>query len=794
MTEQPVLTPPKFCEYSSGECDQSFTSVEPLDAFFVYPSQPVHLANSLKECVNQLRAGRPRNRWLSWQELSISGQIIFCEICKAIRASKLVVANITSINFNVLFEFGYAIGLRKLVLPVRDATYEAHKKAFDEIGIFDNIGFQSFTNSSEIYDSVLSNKAFSPPVYTRPELNTRYPVYYLRAPVDTDGSVRMFSCLKKSYFRFRSFDSRETPRLSLHDAFRNVLSSLSVVVHLIDPNRSMAAVHNARCAFVCGMALAAGKHVLMLQEGYVTHPIDYRDIIVPYNDVDSIPIHVESIVRATADAMQTMDAIRIQLPKGLLERIDMGDIAAENEISSLSSYFVKTPQFQQAQQGHARIVVGRKGIGKTAVFYGIRNQFSTRGSTLVLDLKPEGHQFIKLREEVLSRLSEGLQLHTLTAFWYYLLILELTNKTLEREVKTAYQNENALAWYNQLEEMYKAHSASEGDFSERLMALINRIIADFPGELGSGISTPEITNIIYRGDIKEILRRLTPHLKPFEAVWILFDNIDKGFPTHGLEKTDVLIIRSLLEAARKVQSSLESHHIDCMATIFVRRDVYDYLVDATPDRGKESYVNLDWSDIVLVRQLLSLRFRYQAPELEGSFDQIWSRLFDPHVRGENSFNYVLSRTFLRPRDVLNFTRKAIQIAVSRSHSRVEQDDIMAAEESFSEDMLNELNYEIRDIFSDLPNIGLAFIGVPRVLSEDDVSRILVDYGVARDRVIKVRDILLWFAFLGFKVRENEHYSYDVSYNMAKLQGQTTTTNEVPTLYSIHPAFHKALLV
>jgi hypothetical protein len=34
----------------------------------------------------------------------------------------------------------------------------------------------------------------------------------------------------------------------------------------------------------------------------------------------------------------------------------------------------------------------------------------------VLDLKPEGHQFVKLRELVLKKLSEGKQLHILTAF------------------------------------------------------------------------------------------------------------------------------------------------------------------------------------------------------------------------------------------------------------------------------------------------------------------------------------------------------------------------------------------
>lgn len=65
-------------------------------------------------------------------------------------------------------------------------------------------------------------------------------------------------------------------------------------------------------------------------------------------------------------------------------------------------------------------MVGRKGAGKTPIFYGVRAAYKPSKSHLVLDLKPEGHQFTKLREVVLNELSPGLQQHVLTA------ILELS--------------------------------------------------------------------------------------------------------------------------------------------------------------------------------------------------------------------------------------------------------------------------------------------------------------------------------------------------------------------------------
>ena len=50
-------------------------------------------------------------RWITWKNLDVLGQIIFCEICKAIRYPDLVVADVTTLNFNLMFEIGFAIRL-----------------------------------------------------------------------------------------------------------------------------------------------------------------------------------------------------------------------------------------------------------------------------------------------------------------------------------------------------------------------------------------------------------------------------------------------------------------------------------------------------------------------------------------------------------------------------------------------------------------------------------------------------------------------------------------------------------
>jgi len=298
--------------------------------------------------------------------------------------------------------------------------------------------------------------------------------------------------------------------------------------------------------------MATDKYVLMLQEGVLTHPIDYRDIIVSYEDVSVIPHAISKIVRATAELIYNAPIVATRTPEKILDRIDLGDVAAENEIQALSStYFVRTPQFMQAQQGHARLVIGRKGSGKTALFYGLRKAVSSGRSNLVLDLKPEGHQFVRLREVVLARLSEGLQQHTLSAFWHYLLLLEVAKKLIEREALSAWRDPSALEEFRALEHQYDTHAAgSEGDFSERLMGLINRLADAFEQHTPEGLTGASLTRMIYRGDILALSDVVIRRQASRGNLWILFDNIDKGFPTHGLTKEDVLIFRGLLEASR----------------------------------------------------------------------------------------------------------------------------------------------------------------------------------------------------------------------------------------------------
>ncbi len=245
---------------------------------------------------------------------------------------------------------------------------------------------------------------------------------------------------------------------------------------------------------------------------------------------------------------------------------------------------------------------------------------------------------------------------------------------------------------------------------------------------------------------------------------------------------------------RTLQRDLQHKGVDSTAITFIRRDVYDLLVDYTPDRGKEAHVDLDWSDDKLLQELLLLRIRSSVPEMLGSFEDVWMRLFEAHVGGESSFRYLLRRTFLRPRDVLNLVRKCAQVAVSRRHDRISEEDILDAEREYSEDMYNDLRYELRDIYPQYADVLPMFIDAPDFLSHDDIAVLAMEAGVPEERCADLIQALLWFSFLGVHTKDDEVFAYDLGYSLDRLRASAGKPGNSNPLYTVHPGFRMALRI
>lgn len=469
---------------------------------------------------------------------------------------------------------------------------------------------------------------------------------------------------------------------------------------------------------------------------------------------------------------------------------------AENELANLSQYYLETDEFRRSRRGEVNVVVGRKGSGKTALFARLRDTIRNNKKNIVLDLKPQGYQLVKLKDRILDYLSEGSKSHLITAFWEYILYLELAYKILEKDRSVHMNNHDLYSIYNELYSAYHIGDHSEqGDFSERLQRISDALIDRFKSEGNSEIqlSNNEITELLYTHNIKSIKSVVSRYLTLKEESWILFDNLDKGWSTRGLSKSDILILRSLIDAARKVQRDLSKNDNDFYAVVFIRNDVYQLLVRSSADFGKESRAALDWSDADMLREMLRRRI-VNTPGMDESqsFDDVWSSIFQSHIEGEESSQHIIERCLMRPRNFIKIVQLCRGAAINLGKNFVDEDAITKGLSNFSDDLLLDASRELIDINPTYENILYNFIDEESTYTLSDLEVILTSGGEDLIDYQQAVDHLLYYGFLGIKTETKDpEYIYHNAYDMKKFQARIKKRG-AGIQYVLNPAFWPAL--
>ena len=103
---------------------------------------------------------------------------------------------------------------------------------------------------------------------------------------------------------------------------------------------------------------------------------------------------------------------------------------------------------------------------------------------------------------ILKYLGPGSLEHTVTAFWEYLLLLEICYKLLEKDRLPHTRDSRLQLPYRKLAAIYDSDRyVTEGDFSERLSRLLLHLSEDYRARYGEDddktLSQQEITELLY---------------------------------------------------------------------------------------------------------------------------------------------------------------------------------------------------------------------------------------------------------------------------------------------------------
>jgi hypothetical protein len=762
--------------------------------FVAYPANPPAVGQVIEAAVAICK--KSGQDVLSWTAQDIIGDFISDNIFENISKRTLVV-DTTRLNANVAYELGFAISQQKFILLVKNESIREESPNIQEVGIFDTLGYKKYQNSQELASILQENKS-NQPFKGFEQTNLHAPIFIMDTQFKTDFSSRIINRVNVSGLYYRSFDPSESPRLSALHAIKQVCESYGVIVQMLGSEMQDSSIHNIRAAFIAGLARGIDIPCRIMQNGFSPVPIDFRDIVNIFRNLEDINEVIAEFVKDVVREMQELEPAT-QRKLSSLEKIDFGASAAENEIRKLQRYYLPTDAFSKALRGEVQLILGRKGTGKSAIFHQLSNREKSSGKNVVLDLQPEGYKLIKFKEQVLDYLEEGSFQHTIMAFWEYLLALEVAHKILESD-KARHKNSDKLRdQYVKLQEAYKAENhLTQGDFSERMTFLMDRLQRRFNeqyiGQQEVRLSNPEVTNLIHQTNIKGLKEELSEYLKLKDKIWVLFDNIDKGWPASGLTHHDLLIIRSLIEAAQRLHRYFDKSKLRFYPIIFLRSDVYHQLLLATSDRQKESKVSLDWVDRDLLTRVVELRLIANQEEvLEIDFIARWRSIAESHVRGEDSFQFMLDRCLMRPRFLINFLNHSKSYAVNLNHDKIMEEDVLKGYHAYSSDVLEDMELEIRDVFPNSKDIISVFYGSSSKFSSSELTNRLSKNLSTEPERQSITEVLLLYGFLGICDRESTTYIFDVGYNISLLRSIENGLGNSVT-YSINPAFWPALRI
>ena len=200
-------------------------------AFVAYSGTPEAVGHCITEAVRHANARQRHIVYEFWEDNDIAGRPLIVPILERIAKSSFVVADITSLNLNVVYEIGYSIGLGKRVILLLNTTVENQRDLADRIGIFDTLGFKTYQNDLDLA-GILTAPVDPSPLPTRYPLNAGKPVYVLETPQRSQAMGRIISRIKKARLQYRSFAPSEEARLSALEALEQVATSYGVVVPL----------------------------------------------------------------------------------------------------------------------------------------------------------------------------------------------------------------------------------------------------------------------------------------------------------------------------------------------------------------------------------------------------------------------------------------------------------------------------------------------------------------------------------------------------------------------------------
>lgn len=773
--------------------------------FFAFPYEPSleeHITNAIREIKKQIGIDI-----LSWTDLAINGRFLITTICEEIDRRDLFCADLSNLNPNVLFELGYAIAKEKKIWLIRDTGIPQHEQNFKKMGCLTTVGYLSYTSSEDISKAFFKQRphlSTSPTLYDeiiKPHISEseRKSLLYLKSLHDSDPSKRATQYIQDSCSKHKVDliidDPNEAAYQPLHWYTKRISKSAAVICHYMQKERFNSLIHNARYSLIAGLAYGLGKNVHMMIQGDELGPADYRDMLTHYITSTQLttamgtwlPSLCEQVYESNLSAQKV---IRNKQTQDIIKLINLGDYLAENEERDLiDNYFLETAEFRNALIGKSKLILGKKGAGKTACYLKLRSMLTEDPRNIVTSLMPHGYE-LNLVLEATSRFQRNsTKGGIMECIWKILIYSEilntLTNELSERNPATyGLKEKNIIQFHN-------SNVWMREDFPRRLDSWISEFLDQEDQE------DIRLSERLHRELIPQ-LRQLVidAHSNKTKKIVFLIDNLDKAWDKQNQIELLSQFILALLSSSSRIKTELHKDgNIEFQPIIFLREDIFREIEKSAREPDKLAESRIQWDDKEMLFRIAHARLNHSVNKdrTANIIKDAWEFFFSQQIRGVETTDYIYSIINKRPRDLLFWLDSAINIAINRGHHTITEDDLSDAESEYSQFAFSALKVELIHEFEKFEEFSIELMGHSREIGYDDLISILKRIQVSD--TTETIELLILSGFLLYRVDYDEFRRVEDKREMkkiAKLAEVHGIKANQPITFSINPAYSNYL--
>jgi len=360
-------------------------------------------------------------------------------------------------------------------------------------------------------------------------------------------------------------------------------------------------------------------------------------------------------------------------------------------------YFNYNGNYERILRKDKFLLLGKKGTGKSLLAEYIK-KLSAQDHNWFCEISSYKQFNFHELQHLTSR---DIKPNEYVAIWEWIILIELARQCINDEsIEFEYKNNlEKFLTSNFMSLKLDMNKVIEVTKNGNINGTFLLNLVKLTGQIGRLTKSVKGSYIDYLEDLRTVV--LFAMKSSSSKYTILFDELDDKFRNEDIYKSNII---SLIKVVDKLNTIFYKEEIDTKIILLLRTDIFYVLND--PDLNKieqDNSVKLDWGNTVsskspLLSMILS-KIKQSIPELRHlDYEELYKALFPQQINYREPEEYILGRTYFRPRDLVTYLNLIIEKYPDTSYFGYK--GFAELENKYSEYLLKEVKNELYGHISD----------------------------------------------------------------------------------------------